>query len=194
MLSSIHPLGERARHNRWFITVSAFTIGAVVSGAAVGFALGGLGSAILGVSTTTLLVATAVVALTAGLLDLVGPKAPGPARQVNETWIGSFRGWVYGGAFGLELGLGVFTYVVTWGVYAAFLAALLTTSPLAGALVGATFGIGRSISVLAAGYVDRPSRLVSFNRALAKVGPGVRTGTSTALAALGVVAIAGRLI
>ena len=194
MLSSIHPLGERARHNRWFITVSAFTIGAVVSGAAVGFALGGLGSAILGVSTTTLLVATAVVALTAGLLDLVGPKAPGPARQVNETWIGSFRGWVYGGAFGLELGLGVFTYVVTWGVYATFLAALLTTSPLAGALVGATFGIGRSISVLAAGYVDRPSRLVSFNRALVEAGPVVRTGASTAFAALGLVSIAGGLL
>jgi sulfite exporter TauE/SafE len=100
---------------------------------------------------------------------------------------------VYGGAFGLELGLGVFTYVVTWGVYAALASALLTASPLAGALVGATFGIGRSLSVLAAGYVDRPSRLVSFNRALAKAGPMVRTGASTAFATLGVVAIAGGL-
>jgi hypothetical protein len=117
-----------------------------------------------------------------------------PARQVNETWIGSFRGWVYGGAFGLELGLGVFTYVVTWGVHATFLAALLTSSPLAGALVGATFGIGRSLSVLAAGYVDRPSRLVAFNRALAKAGPIVRTGASTAFAAMGLVAVAGGLV
>lgn len=194
MLSSIHPLGERARHNRWIITAVAFTLGAVVSGAVIGFALGGIGSALLDVTATTLLVATAMVALTAGILDLTGAKAPGPARQVNETWIGSFRGWVYGGAFGLELGLGVFTYVVTWGVYATFLAALLTTSPLAGALVGATFGIGRSLSVLAAGYVDRPSRLVSFNRALAKAGPIVRTGASTAFALLGLVAITGGLI
>jgi sulfite exporter TauE/SafE len=194
MLSSIHPLGERARHNRWIVTAVAFTLGAVASGAVIGFALGGIGSALLDVTATTLLVATAIVALTAGVLDLTGTKAPGPARQVNETWIGSFRGWVYGGAFGLELGLGVFTYVVTWGVYAAFLAALLTASPLAGALVGATFGIGRSISVLAAGYVDRPSRLVSFNRALAKAGPIVRTGASTAFALLGLVAIAGGLI
>jgi len=194
MLSSIHPLGERARHNRWIVTASAFTVGAIVSGAALGVAMGGLGSALLDMTTTALLVATAVVALTAGILDLAGRKAPGPARQVNETWIGSFRGWVYGGAFGLELGLGVFTYVVTWGVYATFLSALLTASPVAGALVGATFGIGRSISVLAAGYVDRPSRLVSFNRALAGAGPMVRTGASTAFAALGLVAIAGGLI
>jgi sulfite exporter TauE/SafE len=194
MLSSIHPLGERARNNRWAVTALAFTAGAVVSGAAVGLALGGAGSLLLDMTPTTLLLATAVVALTAGALDLVGLKAPGPARQVNETWIGSFRGWVYGGAFGLELGLGVFTYVVTWGVYAALASALLTTSPLAGALVGATFGLGRSLSVLAAGYVDRPSRLVSFNRALARAGPMVRTGASTAFATLGLVAIAGGLI
>jgi len=194
MLSSIHPLGERARHNTWVVTALAFTVGAIVSGAAVGLALGGVGSVLVEMTSTALLVATAAVALIAGILDLVGPKAPGPARQVNETWIGSFRGWVYGGAFGLELGLGVFTYVVTWGVYAALASALLTTSPLAGALVGATFGIGRSLSVLAAGYVDRPSRLVSFNRALAKAGPLVRTGTSTAFATIGLVAIAGGLI
>jgi len=194
MLSSIHPLGERARHNRWFVTASAFAVGAIVSGAALGSAMGFIGSAFLSMTTTTLLVATAVVALAAGILDLVGTKAPGPARQVNETWIGSFRGWVYGGAFGLELGLGVFTYVVTWGVYATFLSAVLTASPVAGALVGATFGIGRSISVLAAGYVDRPSRLVSFNRALVEAGPVVRTGASTAFAALGLVSIAGGLL
>jgi sulfite exporter TauE/SafE len=194
MLSSIHPLGERARNNRWAVTALAFTAGAVVSGAAVGLALGGAGSLLLDMTPTTLLLATAVVALTAGALDLVSLKAPGPARQVNETWIGSFRGWVYGGAFGLELGLGVFTYVVTWGVYAALASALLTASPLAGALVGATFGIGRSLSVLAAGYVDRPSRLVSFNRALARAGPMVRTGASTAFTTLGLVAIAGGLI
>lgn len=194
MLSSIHPLGERARENRWIVTALAFTFGAVLSGTAVGMALGGIGSIVLDMSDTALLVATATVALIAGVLDLLGPKAPGPARQVNETWIGSFRGWIYGGAFGLELGLGVFTYVVTWGVYATFVAALLTASPLAGALVGTIFGIGRSISVLAAGYVDRPSRLVSFNRMLAKAGPKVRTASSTAFATLGLLALAGGLL
>jgi sulfite exporter TauE/SafE len=194
MLSSIHPLGERARHNKWIVTALAFSVGAAVSGGAVGLALGGVGSVLLEMTPTTLLLATAAVALIAGILDFVGPKAPGPARQVNETWIGNFRGWIYGGAFGLELGLGVFTYVVTWGVYAALVAALLTTSPLAGALVGVTFGIGRSLSVLAAGYVDRPSRLVSFNRALAEAGPLVRTAASIAFTTLGLIAIAGGLI
>lgn len=194
MLSSIHPLGERARHNRWAVTVTAFTLGAIASGGTVGFALGAVGSAVLPFGSTGLLVATAVGVLAAGAFDLVGVKPPGPARQVNETWIGAFRGWVYGGAFGLELGLGFLTYVVTWSVYAMFLSALLTASPAQGALVGATFGAGRSLSLLLAGLVDRPSRLTSFNRTLAKAGPIVRSASSTALAVLGMGVLAGGLL
>ena len=34
MLTSISPLGERARGNRWVLTVSAYLLGSVVSGAA----------------------------------------------------------------------------------------------------------------------------------------------------------------
>ena len=54
-----------------------------------------------------------------------------------------------------------------------------------GALVGATFGLGRSASLIAAGYVDRPSRLTSFNRGLANAGPVVRRMTAIFLSASG---------
>ncbi|HVR77968.1 MAG TPA: hypothetical protein VMS99_06195 [Acidimicrobiia bacterium] len=194
MLSSIHPLGERARHNRWTVTVGAFTVGALASGAAVGILLGATGSMALSLDRDALLVSTAVVALVAGVLDLTGVKAPGPNRQVNETWIGAFRGWVYGGGFGLELGLGFATYIVTWGVYATFLAATLTASAVGGALVGATFGIGRSLSVVAAGYVDRPTRLTTFHRTLADAGPIVRSTSSASFAALGLVVLVGAML
>ncbi len=194
MLSSIHPLGERGRHNRWAVTVTAFTIGAVASGGAVGLALGAIGSGVLPIGSTGLLVATAVGVLAAGAFDLAAVKPPGPARQVNETWIGAFRGWVYGGAFGLELGLGFLTYVVTWSLYAMFLSALLTASPTRGMLVGATFGAGRSLSLLMAGLVDRPSRLTTFNRTLAKAGPVVRNASSVGLTVLGVVFLSGGLL
>jgi len=191
MLSSIHPLGERARHNRWALTVTAFTMGAVISGSLMGLALGAVGRAMASLGSTGLLIATAVAALMAGALDMAGVQAPGPSRQVNETWIGAFRGWVYGGGFGLELGLGLVTYVVTWGVYATYLAALATASPTLGAVVGATFGLGRSLSLWLAAYVDRPSRLVSFNRCLASAGPIVRRASAVAFAVLGVGLIAG---
>jgi sulfite exporter TauE/SafE len=190
MLSSIHPLGERARHNRWVLTVAAFTVGAVVSGSLVGMALGALGSVAAPLQRSGLLLATATAALVAGALDITGVKTPGPPRQVNEIWIGAFRGWVYGAGFGLQLGLGFATYVVTWGVYATYLAALATVSPTQGAVVGAVFGIGRSLSLWLAGYVDRPSRLTGFNRRFASAGPVIRKASAVAFAVLGLGLIA----
>jgi len=191
MLSSIHPLGERARQNRWALTVTAFTVGAVVSGALLGLGLGALGSLVAPAEGAVLLLATAIGAFTAGALDVTGVKVPGPSRQVNETWIGVFRGWVYGGGFGLQLGLGLATYVVTWGVYAAYIAAFATVSPVQGALVGATFGVGRSLSLWLAGYVDRPSRLTGFNRSLTYAGPVIRKSSAVVFAALGLGLIVG---
>ncbi len=193
MLSSIHPLGERARHNRWAVTVIAFTLGAVVGGAAVGAALGGVGSlAVADWSETTRLTVTGLVALGAGLVDL-GVRPPGPQRQVNEHWIGRFRGWVYGGSFGLELGVGVATYVVTWLVYATFAAAVLTADWRSGLLVGGVFGLGRSLGVLAAGWIDRPSRLTAFHRAMASLGPPVRRTAPVLASVAGAVAVWGGL-
>ncbi|MFZ0015527.1 MAG: hypothetical protein WAL25_15590 [Acidimicrobiia bacterium] len=191
MLSSIHPLGERSRNNNWGITVVAFTVGSVTAGSAVGATLGWLGSTLVSrAPETALLVATAVVALLSGILDLARKRPPGPRRQVNETWIGAFRGWVYGGGFGLELGAGLATYVVTWSVYAMFVGEMLTSSVMAGAMVGAVFGFGRSLSLMTAVHVDRPSRLTAFNRKLATAGPVVRRSGATLLVAAGAVVFA----
>lgn len=191
MLSSIHPLGERARQNRWWLTVGAFTVGAIASGALVGGLLGLIGSTFVNaIPSSAPLVATAVAALGAAVADFARVGPPGPKRQVNETWIGAFRGWVYGGGFGLELGVGFLTYIVTWAVYAMFVGEILTGSAAGGAVVGAVFGLGRSATLLIAGFVDRPTRLTSFNRALAAAGPVVRRTSSVLLAGLGVAMVA----
>jgi sulfite exporter TauE/SafE len=157
----------------------------------VGATLGLIGQTTLGsLESSELLIATAAFVVAAGVLDLSRTAPPGLQRQVNETWIGAFRGWVYGGGFGLQLGSGFLTYIVSWGVFAMFLAEIFTVSPAGGALVGAVFGLGRSSTLLLAGYVDRPSRLTSFNRKLADAGPPVRRLSSVALAALGAATIA----
>jgi len=195
MFSSIHPLGERARHNRWGLTVGSFTVAATTVGAAIGSVLGWLGSVLVGTfDPIALLLGTAVLALTAGGLDLAGVRPPGPERQVNETWIGHYRGWVYGGSFGSELGAGVLTFVVTWGVYATFAAEFLSASPWRGALVGATFGFGRSIALLLAGRIDRPSRLSDFHRRMAELGPAVRRGAAVSFASIGLMGCLGALL
>jgi sulfite exporter TauE/SafE len=195
MLSSIHPLGERARHNNWALTVGGFTIASTVVGATVGAILGWVGALLLGsAEPLALLVSTAVVAAAAGALDLARVKPPGPERQVNETWIGHYRGWVYGAAFGAELGAGMVTFVVTWGVYATYLAELLTASAARGALIGAVFGLGRSLALLLAGWVDRPSRLSEFHRRMAALGPPIRQVTGAVLALGGAVIVAGAFL
>jgi sulfite exporter TauE/SafE len=195
MLSSIHPLGERGRHNNWWLTIGGFTVGAVLSGAGIGAVLGLVGQLTMrGVTPSALLLATGASAVVAGVLDMSRASPPGPKRQVNETWIGAYRGWVYGGGFGLQLGAGFLTYIVTWGVFAMFLAEILSTSPATGAVVGAVFGLGRSSTLLIAGYVDRPSRLTSFNRKLAVAGPAVRNVSSLLLAASGAVILAAGML
>jgi hypothetical protein len=195
MLSSIHPLGERGRHNLWWLTVGAFTLGAVLAGTAVGAGLGLVGRVALGsVAEADLLVATAAFALMAGILDIVRAVPPGPERQVNETWIGAYRGWVYGGGFGLQLGAGFLTYIVTWGVFVVFLSQFLTASPTGGAVVGGVFGLGRSFTLLIAVFVDRPSRLTAFNRAIAAAGPNVRRVASVGLIAIGAVTVTAEIL
>ena len=47
MLASITPLGERGRRSRWSVTVSAFALGATLTGTLAGAALGALGGSAL---------------------------------------------------------------------------------------------------------------------------------------------------
>ena len=194
MLSSIHPLGERARNNRWVVTVAAFTLSSMAVAGLVGTGVGAVGGLVAaGWSEVTRLVATGLVVVVAAMADLASPP-PGPQRQVNEHWIGHYRGWVYGGAFGAELGAGLATYVVTWTVYAMFAAQVLTAGWEGGLVVGLTFGLGRSLILLAAGWVDRPSRLTAFHRRLAQLGLPVRRATVGILGGAGIVAIVGGVL
>lgn len=182
MLSSIHPLGERSRNNRWWLTITAFTIGSTATAAAVGAALGWIGTPL---PESPWVFALAAVA--AGTLDLAAIKAPGPERQVNERWIGTFRGWVYGFGFGAQLGAGFATFVVTWGVYAVLVAEMLSGSAVGGAVIGVSFGLGRSLAPLASVVVDRPSRLTSFHIALARLARPVHLSSATAIVAAGLI-------
>jgi sulfite exporter TauE/SafE len=173
MLSSIHPLGERSRNNTWAVTVGAFTLGSIAIASAIGATLGTIGSR-LDLPSWVLLV---IVGL-AGLLDLFGVAVPGPERQVNERWIDTFRGTVYGFGFGAQLGAGLATFVVTWVVYAVLAAELLAGSTVGGATIGAAFGLGRAAMPLASGWVDRPSRLTSFHVRLARLARPVHLGSA----------------
>lgn len=188
MLSSIHPLGERARHNRWGLTVGAFLLAAIAAGAVAGALLGAVGTMLAMPAAPRLGVLGATVVVAAAH-DQSGVSPPGPQRQVDERWIGSLRGWVYGAGFGAQLGAGGATYIVTWLLYASAAAAILTGSITGGTVVGAGFGSLRAAPLVAARWIDRPSRLGRFHRTMAQLGPRVRLLTPLAAVAVALSAL-----
>ncbi|HUG83139.1 MAG TPA: sulfite exporter TauE/SafE family protein [Euzebya sp.] len=166
MLSSISPVGEHTRQQRWGVTVTAYLLGSVIGGSVVGALAGGIGQlALTGVAADLRLAALGVVALVGLALDAtVG--VPTRHRQVDERWLTSYRGWVYGGGFGLQLGTGVATIIPSSVVYALWIGALLTASVALGAIAGAVFGLVRGLPLLLAGRIRNVSGL---RRALARM-------------------------
>ncbi len=58
-------------------------------------------------------------------LRLGGLSLPSWHRQVDEAWIGRYRGWVVGVGFGAQLGFGVVTIVTSSTTYAVVVLGLL---------------------------------------------------------------------
>jgi Cytochrome C biogenesis protein transmembrane region len=171
MLGSINPLGERARGSSWAVTVATYSIGSVAAASAVGVTLGGIGALTLSWLPASVRLALLGVIVLAGLgLDLRAARpagrVPGPRRQVDEDWLSRYRGWVYGVAFGFQLGLGVTTIVTTSAVYATLAAAALTGSARGGLVVGATFGMARALPLVAGGRIRHGGQLLTLDATL----------------------------
>lgn len=196
MLASITPLGERGRNSRWSRTVGAYVLASLAGGALMGAVLGGLGRLLLaGSSSSGRLLVVAIAAALGLAMDarLGGLRLPTVTRQVDENWLGRYRGWVYGGGFGLQLGLGVVTIVTTSTVYLAFLLALLGGSVTGGAVLGAAYGGVRAAPILAFHGVHRPDQLRAAHRRLQAAGPAAARAAYLVLAATAAVALAGAL-
>lgn len=169
MLGSITPLGERSRGRRWGVTFGALVLGSTAGGAAIGAALGWTGDLLLGstVEESTRVAIVAVAIAVALVLDwgLFG-SVPSYRRQVNEDWIPRYRGWVTGVGFGFQLGLAIATVVTTATVYATLVAAFLSGSLWAGAVVAGTFGLVRGLTVASVARVRRPEQVVQVGARL----------------------------
>ena len=192
MLANINPLGERSRNQRYWVTVVAYIAGSTVAGAFLGGTLG-----FVGAPAAVPVVALAVVAVLA-IVGIVfdarrfGLHVPGPRRQVDENWLATYRGWVYGAGFGAQLGFAFVTIVSASATWVAFACALLSGNALGGLVIGATFGLARALPILAAAGVRRPSTLRALVRRLERLRPRVATTTTAVqgVAAAGLVALA----
>ncbi len=184
MLSSIHPLGERSRRQRFWLTATAYLAGSAAGGAALGALLGLLGGWIAPSGAVALGIVAAVAA--GGLLHDVRPGGvhlPTPGRQVDENWLTTYRGWVYGLGFGVQLGVGVVTIITTGLVYLTWAAAVLSGSAATGLAIGATFGAVRGAAVLGVARVQTPEQLHAAHRGLDRLRRPAGRASTVALAA-----------
>lgn len=188
MLSSITPLGERGRGNRWGTTVAWFVAGSTLGGSVLGAALGLVGEGLERVVPARgRLVVIAVLAVAAVAVDAARRPGllPGWRRQVDERWMDEYRAWVYGLGWGAQLGAGVLTIVSSASTYlVAALAALLGSFPAALALA-ATFGLTRGLTLLTARRLTTPAALHRFHTSLQ---PHRRTATAAVVLAESLVA------
>jgi len=150
MISAINPISERSRGNRYWLTTLWFIAGAVAGGAGLGLvgALLALAARPLAghpLPVGALAAACCLVAL-AGDLRLV--RLPIHPRQVNELWLMRYRRWLYAAGFGVQIGSGFATYIMTAATYAVPALAGLTGSPALAFGTGLLFGLVRGSAVL----------------------------------------------
>jgi hypothetical protein len=194
MLSSIHPLGERSRHNRFVVTAAAHIVGAVLGGALLGVVLGGLAEAVARlVGEPVRVAALAAIVVAAAVLELAGRRPPSWRRQVNEVWLTTYRGWVYGSGFGVQLGAAVVTIVTSPLTYVMVAAALLSGSFGAAVAVATAFGLARGLTLLVAARIQSPTDLAALHRGLAAAARPMTRLASAAMAACALV-LAGALV
>lgn len=148
MLSSICPLGERARNRPWRSTTIAYVLGSLLGGLVLGTLASLLGSLVpehVRSSTPALLVLAAAFVVGIVVDRRSTGSVPSWHRQVDEVWLTTYRGWVYGFGFGAQLGFGLVTIVTSTTTYATIALAALSGQLWSGLLIGAVFGLVRAV-------------------------------------------------
>jgi MFS family permease len=175
MVSAINPLSERSRGNRYWLTAAWFVLGSVLGGVVLGTASGLLAFALRPLAdqqaaAVWIAVLACLVALAADR-RLAGFRLPLHPRQVNELWLTSYRRWLYAAGFGLQIGVGFATYIMTAATYLVVVLAALTGSPALALASGTLFGLVRGLAVLLSARCRTAQALRRLHLRLSKLEP-----------------------
>jgi hypothetical protein len=192
--SMISTIGEHGGSRRLKLAACAAFVPGALAGGAVTFGLAALAGSLLGGGTVAIAFA-AVVAGLGALAEAAGVKiAPQIRRQVPESWRRTWPLPLAVAAYGVLLGLGFTTFVLTFAVPALTGVALGVGDVATGVLMGLAFGAGRALPVVViAPFATAPLGLRATELMAERPGilRGFRAADALALGACAVVLAAG---
>jgi len=149
MVDTLAPAGYARRLRTSLLACATFALGALLGGALTFGGLAVLGAA-LGAGTHAALGVAAVVAVAAAVGEARGLRiAPQIRRQVPEAWRRTLPVPVAAAGYGVLLGLGFTTFVLSFAVWALAGTSVAVGDPALGLAIGLAFGAGRALPVIA---------------------------------------------
>jgi hypothetical protein len=146
MVETLAPSGYAGRMRTTAIACATFAAGALAGGAVTFGGLSLLGAA-LGSGAPAV---AALVALAAAVGEARGARiVPQVRRQVPESWRRAMPVPVAAGLYGVLLGLGFTTFILTFAVWALAGMSVALGDPGLGLVAGLAFGLGRALPVIA---------------------------------------------
>jgi hypothetical protein len=169
MIETIGPTGHSGGRATTLSACVTFTIGALVGGVLTFGVLSVLGEAVHGAGQELAYVVAAVIALVAAVAELRGvPILPQLRRQLPEHWRRLMPMPIAAGLYGVLLGLGFTTFVLTFGVFALAGIVFAVGEPAIGIAVGLAFGIGRALPIALVAPVADRERGIAITEAMAE--------------------------
>ena len=146
MVETLAPQGYAGRMRVTVAACATFAVGALAGGA---ITFGGLALLGRGLGASAPLVAAAV-ALAAAIGEARGARiVPQVRRQVPESWRRRMPVPLAAGLYGVLLGLGFTTFILTFAVWALAGVSVALGDPALGLAIGLAFGAGRLLPVVA---------------------------------------------
>ena len=193
MVETLAPHGYAGRLRTSLAACATFSAGALAGGAATFGGLALLGQA-LGAGGAAALAVAAAVALAAAVGEARGARIlPQVRRQVPESWRRRMPVPLASGLYGLLLGLGFTTFILTFAVWALAGVSVALGDPALGLLVGLAFGAGRLLPVVALAPAAGTAAAAAAHAAMAeqpRILRSLRALDAVALAACAVVLVA----
>jgi hypothetical protein len=191
VIDTIGPTGHTGGRRTTIAACLAFLPGAIAGGLLTFGSLAILGDLLHGTGGRTSYLVAAGIALLAAALEARGTRiVPQIRRQLPEHWRRLMPMPVAAALYGVLLGIGFTTFVLSFGVWALAGVSLAVGDPALGLLLGACFGLGRAIPILALAPVAGRSAGIRATELMCER-PGVYLGLRRSdAAALAVAALA----